>query len=115
MATQTSSSIGLPTTPFILLSAFAFLRSSETFYKYLIHSKLFGPILTQWNEHRALPSKKVKVVAVVFTIACFTASIVYFAIFSEYWWASLILGVLCIIVCIFLLRLPVVAMESDQT
>jgi len=99
---------GLPTTPFILLASFAFLRSSETFHNYLLQSKLFGPILTQWNEHRALPSKKVKIVAVSVTIVCFTASMVYFAAFMKVWWASLLLGMMCVGVCVFLIRLPVV-------
>ena len=102
---------GLPTTPFILLSAFAFLRSSETLHNYLINSKLCGPIIKQWKEHRALPSNRVKVVAICFTISCFTASIIYFAVFS-YWWAAIVLGVLCIAVCTFLLRLPVVVIQT---
>jgi len=101
---------GLPTTPFILLSSFAFLRSSETFYNWLVHSKVFGPIITQWAEHRALPSKRVKVVGLICTVSCFSASVIYFAAFSNYSWASLILGMLCVAVCIFLIRLPVVAM-----
>ncbi len=99
---------GLPTTPFILLATFAFLRSSETFYEWLINSRIFGPIITQWNEHRALPSKRVKVIAIVFTVGCFSANIIYFAVFSDYWWVSTILGVLCTAVCTFLIRMPVV-------
>ena len=102
------STPGLPTTPFVLLAAFAFLRSSERFHKWLLRSKLFGPVLVAWEGHRALPSRRVKIVAVLFTVAVFSASIVYFAAFSDYWWASLILGALCVAVCTFLLRLPVV-------
>lgn len=105
---------GLPTTPFILLSTFAFLQSSDRFYNLLIHSKLFGPIILQWRDHRALPSKRVKVVALLFTICCFSASAIYFVVFTIHWWASLILGVLCMVVCIFLLRIPVVAIPNSQ-
>lgn len=105
---------GLPTTPFILLSAFAFLQSSERFYNLLIHSKLFGPIIVQWRDHRALPSKRVKVVALLLSICCFLASAIYFALVTIHWWASLILGVLCMVVCIFLLRIPVVAIPDSQ-
>ena len=98
---------GLPTTPFILLSAFCFARSSDRFLSWLTNSECFGPIIREWQENRALPSRKVKIYAVSFALICFGASIIYFAIFSPIWWISIILGVLCIVVCTFLVRLPV--------
>ena len=98
---------GLPTTPFILLSAFCFARSSDKFLSWLTDSKLFGPIIREWNANRALPSRRVKICAISFSVVCFGASIVYFAIFSTVWWVSIILGVLCILVCTFLVSLPV--------
>lgn len=97
---------GLPTTPFILLATFCFARSSDTFLSWLINSKCFGPILREWHENRALPSRKVKIYAVSFALTCFGASIIYFAIFSPIWWISIILGALCVVVCTFLVRLP---------
>ena len=96
---------GLPTTPFILLSAFCFARSSDRFLFLL--TKYFGPIIREWHENRALPSRKVKIYAVSFAFICFGASIIYFAIFSPIRWISIILCVLCIVVCTFLVRLPV--------
>ena len=98
---------GLPTTPFILLSAFCFARSSDRFLSWLTSSKCFGPLILEWNENRALPSRKVKIFAVSFALICFGTSIIYFAIFSPIWWISIILGVLCTVVCSFLVRLPV--------
>lgn len=56
---------------------------------------------------------KVKVFALIFTVCCFAASIIYFAIFTNYWWASIIVGMICIVVCTFLIRLPVVAVQSE--
>ena len=39
---------GLPTTVFILLSAWAAARSSPALYRWLWHHRLFGPMLRNW-------------------------------------------------------------------
>ena len=49
----------LPTTPFLLLAAACFLRSSERLYHWLMNHRLFGNYIRNYREHRAmsLPSK----------------------------------------------------------
>lgn len=49
----------LPTTPFLLLAAACFLRSSERLYQWLMNHRLFGNYIRNYREHRAmsLPSK----------------------------------------------------------
>lgn len=49
----------LPTTPFLLLAAACFLRSSERLYNWLMNHRLFGNYIRNYREHRAmsLPSK----------------------------------------------------------
>ena len=44
----------LPTTPLLLLAAGCFLRSSERSRRWLLQSRVFGPILRDWYEHRAV-------------------------------------------------------------
>ena len=46
---------GLPTTPFLLLSAFLFFRSSEKLYNWLIHHPRFGAYIRYYRIHRAIP------------------------------------------------------------
>lgn len=54
----------LPSTPFILLAAWFFARSSERWHRWLLRSELFGPMIRNWEENRCL-SRRTKIVAVV--------------------------------------------------
>ena len=44
----------LPTTPFILLSAFCFSRSSDRLHHWLLAHRTFGPLLSDWERGRAI-------------------------------------------------------------
>jgi uncharacterized membrane protein YbaN (DUF454 family) len=54
----------LPTTPFLLLAAACFIRSSPRLYRWLIHHKWFGSYLRNYWEYRAIP-KRTKVIAIL--------------------------------------------------
>lgn len=54
----------LPTTPFLLLASFFFVRSSPRLNDWLRRSRLFGPFLRDWQEHRGV-RLKVKIVALL--------------------------------------------------
>lgn len=41
----------LPTTPFVLLAAFCFARSSPRFNYWLRSSRVFGPLIVDWEDH----------------------------------------------------------------
>ncbi|NRB72315.1 MAG: YbaN family protein [Xanthomonadales bacterium] len=44
----------LPTTPFVLLAAFCFARSSERLHQWLLQHPLFGPMISNWRDHGAI-------------------------------------------------------------
>lgn len=45
---------GLPTTPFVLLSAACYARASPRLHGWLRGHRLFGPLVRDWEAHRSL-------------------------------------------------------------
>lgn len=65
----------LPTTPFLLLSAFCYIRSSEKLYNWLINHKIFGKYIYNYMTYKAIP-KKTKIIAISSLWATLTVSII---------------------------------------
>ena len=55
----------LPTTPFLLVAAACFMRSSPRFYQWLLNNKLFGKYIRDYKEKKGVPVN-VKLVALIF-------------------------------------------------
>ncbi len=53
----------LPTTPFVLVAAACFARSSERWHQWLLSSETFGPMLRHWEDDRCV-SLRVKTIAI---------------------------------------------------
>ena len=53
----------LPTTPFLLLSAACFARSSEKWHARLMRNATFGPMITDWERHHCI-GLRTKIVAI---------------------------------------------------
>lgn len=53
----------LPTTPFLLLTAYLFAKSSDRWYNLLLNHKILGPYIHNFRENRAIPLK-VKITSV---------------------------------------------------
>ena len=64
----------LPTTPFVILAAFAFGKSSPALARWLEESKTFGPIIADWREHGAI-APRFKVFALVMMAGAFLLSV----------------------------------------
>ncbi len=45
----------LPTTPFLLLAAACYMRSSERFYRWLVTNRVFGAYIRNYIEGRGMP------------------------------------------------------------
>ena len=58
----------LPTTPFLLVAAFAFARSSERLTNWLREHRTFGPLIHNWHRDGSI-DRKTKRTAIVVIIA----------------------------------------------
>ena len=59
----------LPTTPFLLLSVYAFARSSPRLHRWLINHSQFGPMILNWQQHGAIDrrTKRIALTVIVLT------------------------------------------------
>jgi uncharacterized protein len=65
----------LPSTPFFLLAAFCFSRSSSRLYEWLLTNKLFGKALHHYLKYRTIPLKA-KITAIIFLWASILISVI---------------------------------------
>ena len=93
----------LPTTPFLLLSAACYLRSSERMHKWLLGNRWFGEYIRNYQEGRGIPLKT-KIVAMAFL----WVAIIYSAFFAlnEILIAQVALLLIALGVSVHLIRLP---------
>lgn len=64
----------LPTTPFMLLAAAAFAKSSPWLHGWLIGHRLLGPPIRDWRDHRAI-NPRAKRMALTAMAAAFGVSL----------------------------------------
>jgi len=91
----------LPTTPFLLLAAACYARSSKRFYDWLMNNKWFGTYIKNYREGRGVPLK-----FKVFTISLLWITIlisVFFVINN--FWIKIILIIIAIGVTIHILTI----------
>ncbi len=64
----------VPTTPFLLLGAYAFARSSPRLHEWLVTHPRFGRLIADWRAHRAIGARS-KIVSMVVIVAAFVLSV----------------------------------------
>jgi len=74
---------GLPTVPFILLSAYAAARGSARLHAWLLAHPRFGPMIVDWQRHGAV-SRRAKRLAV--SLMALAAGIMFLT--APRWWMA---------------------------
>ena len=95
---------GLPTTPFMILAAACFARSSQRFYDWVINNKLFGTHVKSYREGNGIPKRsKPMILATMWTFVLFAVLV---AIPDDVPAAKVATLILALIGTIFILRIP---------
>ncbi|MDQ6983626.1 MAG: YbaN family protein [Ghiorsea sp.] len=91
----------LPTTPFMIVAAALFAKSSPRFHHMLLNNRWFGDILRDWEE-RHVVSRKIKIRATALIALTFSISI---AMLYQHHGLQLMLISIAFILLFFLWRL----------
>ncbi|MFM4702350.1 YbaN family protein [Aeromonas bivalvium] len=92
----------LPCTPFMLLAAALFARSSPRFHHWLLHHPWFGPPIRDWQAHRGI-RRDARRRAILFILASFAFSLALVPVD----WVRWLLIAIMVILLTWLIRLPV--------
>ncbi|WP_413558019.1 YbaN family protein [Bdellovibrio sp. HCB209] len=92
----------LPTTPFLLLTAFCFSRSSERWHKWLLAQPRLGPFIRDWQNHGVI-RLRAKIMATALMVPLVSISL-FFADVPNY--ARISAAVVCSCVLIFIWSRP---------
>ncbi|HBS5674126.1 DUF454 family protein [Klebsiella pneumoniae] len=99
----------LPTTPFILLAAWCFARSSPRFHQWLLYRSWFGGYLLHWQQYRAMPRgakpRAIAMIVVTFAISLWLVKLT---------WVRIMLLVILACLLIFMWRIPVVDAKQQK-
>lgn len=92
----------LPTTPFMLLAAALFARSSPRFHRWLLTHPWFGPPIVDWLQYRGI-RRQARRRAIIFILLTFSVSLAVVPLL----WVKGLLVVIMVILLTWLMRLPV--------
>lgn len=98
----------LPTTPFVLLAAWCFARSSPRFHHWLLWKSPFGRYIRHWQQHRAMPpgakTRAMLLIVITFSVSIYLVNLL---------WVRILLGVMLCMLLLFMWRIPVVAEDAS--
>jgi uncharacterized membrane protein YbaN (DUF454 family) len=91
----------LPTTPFLLVAAACFAKSSPELQRKLLANKTFGPLIHDWQKYRSIPrkAKRIALLTIILSV-CWSAFMLQSAMLT------MLVVALVIGPFIFLWRLP---------
>lgn len=89
----------LPTTPFLLLAAALYSRSSERFYRSLLRNRWFGDYIRRYYERRSMTRRhKTFTLVLLWTVLSLSGAFIV-----GVWWARLLLAIVAVGVTVHLI------------
>ncbi len=92
----------LPTTPFILLAAACFARSSARFYLWITSHHRFGPMVADFLAGKGLPMRAKQMAWLLLWV-----SIIFGCFWVDFVWARVAMLITASLVSLYIWRLPV--------
>ncbi len=92
----------LPTTPFLLLAAVCYARSSPRLHRWLLHNRWFGAYIRNYREGRGMTRSHKTAVLLLLWLTIGSSAV--FAI--QLWWVRLLLAVIAVGVTFHILKIP---------
>ena len=91
----------LPTTPFLLMAAYCFARSSPKLHDWLLNHRSFGPLISNWDRYGSIDrrSKCIAMIVILMTLGISVA-------IGVPWWALAAQTLVLTIVSTFILTRP---------
>ena len=89
----------MPTTPFAILAAYFFSKSSPRMHKWILNLKYIGPQIQEWERHKVIrPKAKLMCMVTIFAMFGMTLAFV-----RTYIWAKIAMVLVGIGVSVFVL------------
>jgi uncharacterized membrane protein YbaN (DUF454 family) len=90
---------GLPTTVFILISAWAAMRGSERLHRWLLAHRQFGPVIRNWQATGSV-SRRAKWAATISMVVC---ALIIMVVAPKWWIAAIAIGcMMCVAIWLWL-------------
>lgn len=93
----------LPTTPFMLLAAACWAKGSQRFHDWLIDHRLFGKMVVDWQQHRAIPRRAKYLAWSMMTLSCL---MLFYRLPAHWHWLAWLTTVVCALTAVWMARLP---------
>jgi uncharacterized membrane protein YbaN (DUF454 family) len=91
----------LPTTPFLLVAAYCFTRSSPRMHRWLHSHPTFGPLISNWNQYGSIDRRAKRIAIIVILLTPIMAILI-----GVPWWALAAQILILAVAATFILTRP---------
>lgn len=93
----------LPTTPLVILAAACWAKGSQRFHDWIVAHPVFGKMVLDWRERRAIPRYAKYLAWSMMTISC---CMIFYRLPTDWHWVGYISVVFSLSVAIWMAKLP---------